>query len=873
MKLKSLLLLSLSCFLFSGCQNNKKTISQSAEQNDQNNDEHEHNFVNEVVSDKYFASEATLDSPAQYYLACDCGEHGEETFLYGESLKPLKGLKIACLGDSITVGIGSSNEDNTYVSKLSQYGECETINLGVSGSVLCDYGTLYHEINRLDDNYLENADIVTMLIGFNDFWRTSNRPTLNENYYDLGNINSNDTFTIYGALKAWCNKIVELKKLKKYENTYFVWLTPLVSSNNNSFADSSTSYLKNCEYSFSDYRTRSFGYSYLDLINAIKDVAEYYDMPIFDLHSKSGIYWNNDEDTNVKETLSDTCHPNDKGYDLIAKSLARGLSEILTNKIQYNYKIQEEKTLFQNYIKNSNGEIIAKGREQVVDFSNYKSQFVNNNRFEALWIPNIKHYGKFNRLDYVAAKGAVSFYKVKVENNVVIDYDLIITDYSTTAEVGLIKTIKIDTEFEQDEYIGISGSYYWNAQETYYKCWTYTIDSNMMGGLNPQTFYFNISYDSYLRDNKFDNFIENRKNPATLFEHNFTNKCSDISQEQTLNNKGLIVNGLKKINRYYSLSDRTITYDCHFYNDTVALFEFLNDTSIIKVDVQKHFVQLGDLEIRKTNVLNGEGNYKICLTKYYNKFIIDIYSDTKHIQTIYYHDSNGGVGDGVVNYGRGGTMCHDYYAFDVQQSSFEIRNIKIESRQADVVFYGDSITEPESYFPASTFEYSWTRLMTRRMNEKAVVSGRGGTNVAEIMYRIGNELPYLGAKYCIITIGTNGGNTEANLSALIEYVLSLNIIPLLNHIPCYSHCGDAESYKARNLQIDSIREKYNIKGIDFDKATSINGDGKEIDLSTMWKENYGGTSIYYHHPNTIGALKILNQSLIDIPEVYQFTNN
>lgn len=860
MKLNFLLLSVLSLFMVSSCSKpEEKPV-------------HNHVFSKKVISSKYLASEANLDSPAKYFLSCECGQVGSETFESGEPLKPLKGLKIACLGDSITYGVGSTNDENNYVSKLAKYGECKTINLGVSGSVLCDYGSLYHEINKLEDSYLDGADVVTMLIGFNDFWRATNKPSTNEFYYNLGNVNSTETTTIYGALKAWCNKISELKKLKKYEKTYFVWLTPLVSSNNYSFDDSSTNYLRNCDCSFSDYRTCSFGYSYLDLINAYKEVAEYYDMPIFDLHKKSGIYWNNDSDTNINETLCDTCHPNDIGYDLIAKSLTRGLCEILLDKKEYTYKAQEEKGPYENYIKNSNGQIIAKGREQVVNLENYRDQFCNNNHFEALWIPNIKHYGKFNRLDYVAAQGAISFYKAKVIDNVVVDFDLITTDYSTKAEVGLIKTIKVDVECAENEYIGISGSYYWNAQETYYKCWTYEIDSNKMWGLNPQTFYFNLSYDSYLKDNVLDNFVQNRKNPVTLFEHNFDHTCQDIAQNQVLNDKGLVVDGIKKINRYYSLSDRTITYDCHFYEDTVALFEFLDESSIVKFDVKNHIIQLGGLEIRKTNVLYGEGNYKICLTKYYNKFIIDVYSSSKHIQTIYYHDSNGGVGDGVVNYGRSGTMCHDYYAFDSQGTPFEIKNIKIESRQADVVFYGDSITEPESYFPSATFEYSWTRLMTRKMNERAVVSGRGGTNVQEIMYRISNELPYLGAKYCIITIGTNGGNTEANLSALVEYVLSLNIIPILNHIPCYSHVGDTESYKARNAQIDAIRAKYSLKGIDFDKPTSLNGDGQEIDLNTMWKENYGGTSIYYHHPNTVGALKMLNQSLLDIPEVYEYTS-
>ncbi len=42
-----------------------------------------HEFEKKVVSEEYFASEATCATPAQYYFSCDCGEKGTQTFSYG----------------------------------------------------------------------------------------------------------------------------------------------------------------------------------------------------------------------------------------------------------------------------------------------------------------------------------------------------------------------------------------------------------------------------------------------------------------------------------------------------------------------------------------------------------------------------------------------------------------------------------------------------------------------------------------------------------------------------------------------------------------------------------------------------------------------
>ena len=45
---------------------------------------HQHVFDQKVAEEKYLAEKATEESPAKYYLSCECGEKGEETFEHGE---------------------------------------------------------------------------------------------------------------------------------------------------------------------------------------------------------------------------------------------------------------------------------------------------------------------------------------------------------------------------------------------------------------------------------------------------------------------------------------------------------------------------------------------------------------------------------------------------------------------------------------------------------------------------------------------------------------------------------------------------------------------------------------------------------------------
>ena len=88
-----------------------------------------------------------------------------------------------------------------------------------------------------------------------------------------------------------------------------------------------------------------------------------------------------------------------------------------------------------------------------------------------------------------------------------------------------------------------------------------------------------------------------------------------------------------------------------------------------------------------------------------------------------------------------------------------VKRITVEApvRAVRLLIYGDSITEPEGYYPTSLFPQAWTQLIIKELDGNAISSGRGGYTINEVRNYIANELPYIKAKYVMVTIGTNGG--------------------------------------------------------------------------------------------------------------------
>lgn len=246
------------------------------------------------------------------------------------NLSGFKGKKIACIGDSVTAGVGANPN---YVQMLGEILNTTPINLGISGTVLSQNGHRSCQITRLTDSYLKGADVVTIYLGVNDWdqavkdgyfngvyyesYATKNGGT----YYTLGELGSNDTSTIYGATKMWCEKIMELKATEKYKDTKFFFITPHITSWNNSASG------KNWDQT----KLNVHGFTLRDLCNAIIEVCATYDIPVIDVNSGCGIYYNNVQDNNVNLYGGDGIHPNVEGHKLITNYILRKFAE--TNNI------------------------------------------------------------------------------------------------------------------------------------------------------------------------------------------------------------------------------------------------------------------------------------------------------------------------------------------------------------------------------------------------------------------------------------------------------------------------------------------------------------------------------------------------------------
>jgi alpha-L-rhamnosidase len=370
-----------------------------------------------------------------------------------------------------------------------------------------------------------------------------------------------------------------------------------------------------------------------------------------------------------------------------------------------------------------------------------------------------------------------------------------------------------------------------------------------------------------------------QKPTVTLYHKKLNNKASypelllNESAHQ-LSPNGLAVtkaNSLVKLNYYYSLASRLIRYHVRFSKDAVGIFQ--SDLGDFKATVdlpnKKIAIATNPETATKADFLNAAHEYIVEIHRFYQESklrIIDV-NTGQSAEITATNDGPGGHGAGVVNKGFPVGRQYDYYCFGLNSgTAMVVSELEVLAKAADLhlLIYGDSITEPEGYFPTSDFPQSWTQLILKNIKGKGISSGRGGTTIRELLDRIKNELPYVKSKYVMVTIGTNGGNTAENLSELVEYIQSQGSIPILNNIPS----NESGSQVAINAVIEKVRNKYKINGCKFDIATSVDKEGKQVDKSTMWFEDYDFGKIY-HHPNVKGSLQMYNRTHIDVPEIYK----
>lgn len=214
----------------------------------------------------------------------------------------LKNKKINFLGDSITEGCGSSNLSKCYVSLVAQKTGAVCRNYGIGGTRIAKQHVPSDP--KWDQDFCSrvlemesDADIVCVFGGTNDFGH-GDAP--------IGEFADRTVDTFYGALHTLYISLIE-----KYPHSHIVIFTPLHRCNeDNPKGDGNkapTLPLK--------------GY-----VDVIREVAEYYSLPVLDLFKESGLQ---PKVPVIKETyMPDGLHPCDAGYEVLSEKIINFLKNL-----------------------------------------------------------------------------------------------------------------------------------------------------------------------------------------------------------------------------------------------------------------------------------------------------------------------------------------------------------------------------------------------------------------------------------------------------------------------------------------------------------------------------------------------------------------
>ena len=200
-----------------------------------------------------------------------------------------KNKTINCLGDSITSDY--SDDNSSWVEMLHRALPVKKINTyGIAGTTVADDGIRNDCFAKRFLDMDKTADVIIVFGGINDF----NRSIL------LGDISSSRITEFYGALKVVCRGLIEM-----YPEADIFFITPMHA------------------FGFKDYphwnTKNEAGKILKDYRNAIIDVCEYYNIPVLDLYSVSGI--TPDVPENKEIMLPDGLHPSKNGRIKIARKI------------------------------------------------------------------------------------------------------------------------------------------------------------------------------------------------------------------------------------------------------------------------------------------------------------------------------------------------------------------------------------------------------------------------------------------------------------------------------------------------------------------------------------------------------------------------
>jgi len=219
----------------------------------------------------------------------------------------LKGLTINFLGDSITEGVGASSKDTIYHAVLAkEVGLAEARNYGISGTRFALQKGVhdgpkdnYVDVNSFCERFhkMDDADVVVVFGGTNDYGH-GDAP--------MGAFEDRTPDTFYGACHFLFGGLV-----KKYIGKPIIIMTPLHRIGEMEIPD--------CKF-VGEYGILK------EYTNIMREVAEFYSLPVLDLYAISGLQ---PEIKEIRENyIPDGLHPNDNGNAVIAHKLKKFLESL-----------------------------------------------------------------------------------------------------------------------------------------------------------------------------------------------------------------------------------------------------------------------------------------------------------------------------------------------------------------------------------------------------------------------------------------------------------------------------------------------------------------------------------------------------------------
>ena len=218
-------------------------------------------------------------------------------------------MKIAFLGDSITLGYGLEDKSVRYSTLVSDKLGLEEENYGITGTLVAKAaynkkgkkGEDLDFVSRLE--LIREADVAVVFGGTNDyFWSDE---SMRGDVYDVK--------YFCDAIDTICRFLVNERKGKAN-----LLVTPYAHNGiGNYLGGENASFSNRHDTDQKNYN----GYVLRDYVKVIAETAEHYGVPCLDLHKDIGFDW--------RIHTMDGCHPNEDGHAVLAKIISKALIPLL----------------------------------------------------------------------------------------------------------------------------------------------------------------------------------------------------------------------------------------------------------------------------------------------------------------------------------------------------------------------------------------------------------------------------------------------------------------------------------------------------------------------------------------------------------------